>query len=296
MVYKESELRNMSLPISTTEHEKCKHAIEMVKDALVDGGYILNKSLSNYSSEKESYAYYFELRDKNYSTVTILLQGSYANNTNVRTYSDVDISIVCKPILPIDFNFYKTSILKALVNKFGINEVNRKNKSINIKGNTYRKSIDVVPAFQIDSKDIKNGIYFYTDKGIRINNYPSKQIDNENRKNADTKYNFKKYVRIFKSLRYTMENCNYAYASKIGSFQVESLLWNLPDECFTEYTYYLGFGVQAIIRYLLDHKYYVGNYYESNGVKVLCPTDIDSSNIRGFIDELNRFFQYDKEN
>lgn len=237
MVYKESELRNMSLPISTTEHEKCKHAIEMVKDALVAGGYILNKSLSNYSSEKESYAYYFELRDKNYSTVTILLQGSYANNTNVRTYSDVDISIVCKPILPIDFNFYKTSILKALVNKFGINEVNRKNKSINIKGNTYRKSIDVVSAFQIDSKDIKNGIYFYTDKGIRINNYPSKQIDNENRKNADTKYNFKKYVRIFKSLRYTMENCNYAYASKIGSFQVESLLWNLPDECFTEYTY-----------------------------------------------------------
>ena len=196
MVYKESELKNMSLPISTTEHEKCKHAIEMVKNALVDGGYILNKSLSNYTNDNDTYAYYFELRDKNYSTVTILLQGSYANNTNVRTYSDVDISVVSKPILPIDFSFYKTSILKTLENYFGKNEVTRKNKSINIKGNTNRKSIDVVPAFQIDSKDIKSGIYFYTDKGIKINNYPSKQIDNENKKNANTKYNFKKYVNI----------------------------------------------------------------------------------------------------
>lgn len=98
MEHKESELKNMSLPISATEHEKCKHAIEMVKDALVDDGYILNMSLSNYTNESETYAYYFELKDKNYSTVTILLQGSYANNTNVRTYSDVDISIVCKPM------------------------------------------------------------------------------------------------------------------------------------------------------------------------------------------------------
>lgn len=296
MFYKESELKNMSLPISDTEHEKCKHAINMVKDALVNDGYTLNKNLTNYDSENNSYAYYFELRDNNYSTITILLQGSYANNTNVRAYSDVDISVVCNPILPIDFNYYKTSILKTLINKFGSDEVTRKNKSINIKGNSYRKSIDVVPAFQIDLKNIKNGIYFYTDKGVRVNNYPSNQIDNENRKNANTNYNFKKYVRIFKSLRYTMQNCNYTYASKIGSFQIESLLWNLPDECFTKFTYYLGYGVQEIIRHLLEHKYSICNYCESNGIKKLCPTNDDLLNIREFIDELNRFFQYDKEN
>lgn len=295
MVYKESELKEMALQISSTEHDKCKHAIEMVKDALVEGGYVLSKSLSNYTNEKDSYAYYYELRDNN-SSITILLQGSYANNTNVRTYSDVDVSIVSNSIFSYDFGSYKSNIVRVLTNKFGSNEVTRKNKSINIKGNTYRKTIDVVPAFQNDITNIKKGIYFYTDNGIKITNYPTLQIDNENEKNAKTKYNFKKYVRIFKCLRYTMEQCKYSYASKIGSFQVESLLWNLPNECFKEYTYCLGGGVMFIIKYLVDHKYAVASYCESNGVKMLCPSDNDASNIRGFIDELTRFFQYDGVN
>lgn len=294
MVYKESELKSMSLPISDTEHEKCKHAIEMVKDALIDGGYILNGSMNNYTDVYDTYAYYFELSDKGHSTITVLLQGSYANNTNVRSHSDVDISVIYHSILPINYNLYKSNILKVLTNKFGKLEVQRKNKSINIGGNTYRKSIDVVPAFQINS-NIKNGIYFYTDKGIKIKNYPSIQIDNENIKNASTKYNFKKYVRIFKKLRYEMQDRNYYYASKIGSFQVESLLWNLPDEYFTKYTATLGFGVQTIISYLLKNKFSLSNYYEANGLKPLFPTEQDLLNMLKFIDELNEFFKYSLE-
>ena len=51
-----------------------------------------------------------------------------------------------------------------------------------------------------------------------------------------------------------------------------------------------------IIKYLLNHKFLVTSYRESNGIKMLCPSDNEASNIRGFIDELTRFFQYNGEN
>ena len=43
----------------------------------------------------------------------------------------------------------------------------RKNKSICVSGNTYRKSIDVVPAFSI-TNNLLDGIQFLTDKGEKI--------------------------------------------------------------------------------------------------------------------------------
>ena len=91
---------------------------------------------------------------------------------------------------------YKDEVYAALYKKFGY-EVKRKNKSIKVNGNTYRKSIDVVPAFSL-TRNIEDGIQFITDDGVKITNYPLKQISNENQKNKLTNYKYKKYVRIFK--------------------------------------------------------------------------------------------------
>ena len=175
MKFNRKDLENYSKPLSDSEKEKCKHAINMVKDALIEAGYTLNKNLSTY---KEDTSYYYELRDSGNGTITIILQGSYANNTNIRNVSDVDISVVYNAYLPISFELFKQKIYNALKGKFGLKDVHRKNKSIRVDGNTYRKAIDVVPAFPI-SRNPESGIYIITDKeNEKIYNYPLQHIEN----------------------------------------------------------------------------------------------------------------------
>lgn len=292
MYYKASKLEEYAEPISSTEEQQCKNAIDMVKDALVDYGYIIKTSRNNYTSE--GYAFYYELKKSDSSTITVLVQGSYANNTNIKRYSDVDVSVVYTPIIPLSLENYfmnfKADIYKALYRKFG-SDAKRKNKSIRVEGNTYRKSIDVVPAFSL-SGNIENGIQFITDDGNKIINYPLKQIRNENLKNKETNYKFKRYVRIFKNIRMDMETSNITSAKKIGSFQIESLIWNASNEVFTKYTT-LGYGVEEIISYLVSHKYLIDSYCESNGIKKLCNDYMSKYYLEQFIDEINNYFKYE---
>ncbi len=264
----------------------------MVKDALVDYGYSIKTSRNNYTDE--GYAFYYEVKNSNYNSVTILVQGSYANNTNIKRYSDVDVSVVYRPLIPLSlertFESFKADVYKALNKKFGF-DAKRKNKSIRVEGNTYRRSIDVVPAFSVSS-NIESGIQFMTDDGTKIVNYPLKQIYNENAKNKSTNYKFKKYVRIFKNIRMDMKSSKISSAKEIGSFQLESLVWNVPDEIFAKYTN-LGHGVEGIINYLSSHKNLIDSYYESNGIKKLCSTYMSKYYLEQFIDDINNYFEYE---
>ncbi len=113
MKFKESELQNYSKPLSDTEKDKCKHAITRVKDALINAGYILTKSLSSIDD-----SYYLELRDSSYGNITVIMQGSYANNTNIRQVSDVDISVVYNSVFPLDFSIFKGNIYNAMKKEF----------------------------------------------------------------------------------------------------------------------------------------------------------------------------------
>lgn len=289
MDFTEKELENYSKPLSDTEKEQCKHAIDMVKDALISKGYILTKALSTYNDEM---SLYYELRDDIYGKLTIILQGSYANNTNIRRVSDVDIAVVYNSsIIPISFEAYKQEIYEALQCKFGKQDVERKNKSIRVEGNTYRKAIDVVPSFPID-KSPESGIYIITDKEKeRINNYPIQHIQNGYEKNKQTDYKYKKYVRIIKYIKFFMEQRGIASAIKLGSFNVESLLWNIPNEVFKRYNT-LGFEVEEIINYLNNNTSSFNSYKEANGIKKLCPTFDDYQKYKNFVVDLKNFFKY----
>ncbi len=292
MKYNKSILEKYSEAISKTEKQQCENAIEMVKDALVNYGYKLNNIRNNYSDE--GYAFYYELKDVSLNKITVVVQGSYANNTNIKRYSDVDVSVIYKSILPVNFDYsfgnFKKEIYNALYKKFG-NDVVRKNKSINIKGNSYRKSIDVVAAFSI-TNNIEDGIQFLTDKGEKIINYPLKQIKNENLKNKQTNYMFKRYVRIFKNIKEDMEESNIESAKKVGSFQIESLLWNFDNSEFTKYQN-LAYGVEDIIADLRIKKYLLDHYRESNGIKNLCQDSNMKNNMQQFIDDLINYFKYE---
>ncbi len=276
MIYTREKLKEYAEPISDTENEMCKRAIRMVRDALVKAGYDLDEELKQY----DEYTFYYEKRDKYGATLTILLQGSYANKTNIKHTSDVDVAILYKPIIPIGFEKYKQSILNALAMHFGKENVERKNKSIKVKGNSARKDIDVVPAFY--AKSVRDGIYFYTDNGEKIINYPLQHIDNSKNKNKRTDYNYKRYVRIFKNIK---RDLGY---EKLGSFQLESLLYNLPDGVFSDYTYSLELGVKLIINSLCSMKHKIRDFKEGNGIKPLIKNDEIYINILMFIELLDK--------
>ena len=88
-----------------------------------------------------------------------------------------------------------------------------------------------------DSNNYVGGIEIRPDSGGRIINYPEQHIKLGIAKNKVTKYNFNKCVRIIKSMREDMEENGYAVSSKISSFGLESLLWNVDVSAYTVFKY-----------------------------------------------------------
>ena len=159
MKFSESTLKEYAAPLSETEDAKCKRAIEMIRDALKNLGYTDdNKPLTLLAEDTASYS--IQMRSsQSTERVSIFVQGSYANNTCVRTESDVDIAVVREDLH--EFSFYHnaessttTQKDKARAFKDAVEielrksfpyQVHRGNKSIKVDGTTYRKKADVVP-------------------------------------------------------------------------------------------------------------------------------------------------------
>ena len=189
---------------------------------------------------------------------------------------------------------------ECLENKFGT-DVERKNKSIKIHGNTYRKDADSVPCrryrdyrndYRKDASNYIPGIVIIPDHGSRIINYPEQHIENGRKKNNDTNRYYKKMVRIIKKMRYIMCDYGYKEAEQVSSFGLESLLWNLPDALFTKYRTY-QFAFEEIVNYLYIHREEVCFYKEANNIKTLCTTPEDMANYKSFIEKLHIFYDYD---
>lgn len=323
MKFKENDLKIYAAPLSETENKKCINAISMVRDALKDLGFTDDgKNIEKLYAD--TYAYSLNMRSLIGSRkVHLFIQGSYANNTNVRTQSDVDIAVVQEDLFKTeyrsstslypqsdsDYGFitapaadetFKDEIQKCLELKFGA-DVERKNKSIKIHGNTYRKDADVVPCqryrdYRNDyQKNVNNyicGVVITPDHGNKIINYPEQHIANGRKKNNDTNRYYKKMVRIIKKMRYLMCDCGYEEAKQVSSFGLESLLWNLPDDVFMRYSIYrYEFG--EIVDYLYKHMEEFSSYKEANGIKKLCSTTSELINYKKFIERLYKFYEYD---
>jgi len=242
MIFTEEQLKDYAKPLSETEENQCKNAIRMVSNALKDLGLSENEMETIYGA---STAYQIRMSGglSGYD-IKLFLQGSYANNTNVRGHSDVDIAVVQEDIFRpayrlnvsgADYGFtnatpriksFKDEVEDILRNHFG-KDVERKNKSIKINGNSYRKDTDSVPSmrhrdyrqdYTFDKENYIGGILIKADDGQEIINYPEQHIKNGVEKNNDTNYYFKKMVRIAKELRYQMKDLRYPYAQKASSF------------------------------------------------------------------------------
>ena len=292
--YSEKTLKQWAKPASETEEKRISNAIKMIKEAIKD---------------------YENLKDRN---IEIFVQGSYANNTNVRTKSDVDVCIMLKDTFYCEypdgytdghygfsiginsFDEFRKDVINALKNKYGKENVKPGNKSIKMKSTSYRVEADAVPSFQyrnykiinsIDRNHFIEGIKFYSNTGNEIINYPKEHIEKGKRKNTDTQRKYKRTARIFKRIRHQMIQDGISVKKCISSFLIESLLFNVPDFQFT-YNEPWNNKIKDIIKYLQDDD--KSNYTEVSGKLDLFDNTRkwDIASVDNFLKQMYNFLGY----
>ncbi len=224
MRYTETTLQLWTKPASDTEEQKIENTISMIKSAI------------NSSNELKSLE------------IDIFVQGSYANNTNVRTNSDVDVCVMLRSTFYTEYPDGKDR------NDYGFTEGN---KSLKVRSNSYHVNADVVVALllkdykSIGSTDpnryIEGTRFIARNSGACVTNYPKLHIANGRQKNNLTNYKYKYLVRIFKRIRNVMVDEGVTDGDKISSFLVECLVWNVPNSIITGYSTWTETVKQAII-------------------------------------------------
>ncbi len=229
----EATFRSWGAAPGTTETTKCDNAERAVRKAIAADPKLNAKSL------------------------TVFTQGSYANRTNVRQDSDVDICVMYTGAWFTDYSMsdgvgdaalgyvtggysyseFKNDVEAALKSYFGKDSVTRGRKAFDVHANTYRIDADVVPAFEHrrfhgtpQSHWYDSGTEIHSDKGVSIINWPQQNYDNGVRKNDETGRRFKAVTRILKRLRNEMADEGYVAAEPIPSYLIECLAWNVPNE------------------------------------------------------------------
>lgn len=312
MIFNDEQLIQFTKPISNAEDQKCKRAITVVINALKNAGYTIHTG----TLQDPSYATKASLGDLK---LTLFLQGSYANNTNVKLDSDIDVVVM------LDSQFYpkyrdgvngqdygfstaqkvdiKGKIYDALCQHIGASGVvTRKNKCITLKENNWRVATDVVPCveyrdysndFHFNANNYISGIKITTDDGQEIINYPRLHLENGRKKNEETNYYYKKVVRIIKNMRNLMEESGRSFSARyVSSFQLESLLWNISNQDFLQYNDIYSLKFARIVDILTQEKDKFTNCKEANGIKPLFPTRDMLQIYQLFVDELKSFYQW----
>lgn len=222
------------------------------------------------------------LQARNYE---VYLQGSYANSTNIRMDSDVDVVVQLNstfnhdiskltsteqqlfhqvfPNASYHWSDFRQDVINALTNYFGSGSVKPGSKSIKILGNEYRVNADVVPCLQHrqyqsfnswNHGDFVEGMKFWTSNqtpNIEIINFPKPHKENGEDKNAthrtDTMY--KGLVRVVKNIKRQLVEKNNLDPKIAPSYFIESIIYNVPDGHFqTDFKNSLEYTLNFILR------------------------------------------------
>lgn len=253
----EEKLRAWIKPASDSEENRCDATIENIKNCI-----------KNYSFAQ-------------LGQPLINLRGSYNNNTNVKNDSDVDMYALfdgyCYNVAQnfqlihsysatgpsyTDFN---RAVYLCLTQKYGAENITVGNKSLKVKNNSYKVKADIVPVVTAYYKGINKikGVAFFSAKNEFILNFPQQDYENGCQKNVNTSNRYKYCVRIFKRFRNELEDEG-VLTSKIPSYVIESLLYNVPDRFFSATSYIEN--VYTIVNYLLDRIDF-SNFVEVNQIK-----------------------------
>jgi hypothetical protein len=220
----------------------------------------VTQSKSTYATIKNA----LEARDTPYADKSFecFLQGSYGNDTNVYTESDVDIvmkidSIFYRDIsrlsqaeqaayrgshsdVSYELSDFKRDVTNALRKRFGA-DAQSGGKAIWIKPNGGRRNADVLPAAEfrryyrftnVSNQNYAEGICFFLADGTQVENFPKQHSENCTAKHQRTNHWFKPTVRIFKNMRNRMIEDGLIEDGIAPSYFIEGLLYNVPDEKF----------------------------------------------------------------
>ena len=192
----------------------------------------------------------------------VFLQGSYGNDTNIYSESDVDI-VICldstyyedvSQLSVAEQNLYKAStspatyslidfkkdVVHILTQNYG-SDVKVGDKAIQIAARANRRKTDVVVCAQYRNyhsfSDVYNssytgGIVFWTLAGIKIINYPKLHSKNLTQKHQDSRKWFKPVARILKNMRSRMIVEKIIVDGIAPSYYIEGLLYNVPTTEF----------------------------------------------------------------
>jgi hypothetical protein len=190
-------------------------------------------------------------------------QGSYANKTNIAGDSDVDMVIALRSAFYPDKSelsqkeikeyerYYEESdwtwhrfrevVVRALKSNYLVQE---RSKCVKVRSNLVRLPADVLIALDyryyksfltLFDQTFIEGVQFYSSKGAQIINYPKRHVRSCARKNNDTGGRYRSVVRIAKNARNELagDGETQVGAGTAPSYFLESLLWNVPDSCYS---------------------------------------------------------------
>jgi hypothetical protein len=240
----EDALSGWTGPSSDTEQDKQERTERMVQDAVREHGAFDDCSLSVYA------------------------KGSYANNTNVRADSDVDIAVQCHEVMyweeeeagakPSPGTPYtgiwtpeklRSELEAALRMKFPGQIDASGSVAITVHSSTARVDADVVPCFDyryyFASGGHIDGTRTYSKTGYGFENFPAQQLTKGNAKNTRTSFNYKRGVRVLKRVENAMLEAK--VHREVASFLMECLVYNCPDIVFGRSTW------TELVRGLLGH-------------------------------------------
>lgn len=224
----ETTLAGWTGPSSATEQDKQERTERMVKEA------IRNHAFGD-------------------CRLTVYAKGSYANNTNVRADSDVDIAVQCHNVeyweeespgahspgtpytgiwTPAKLRAEVTAALKA---KFPGDVDESGGTALTVRSSSARVDADVLPCFDYryyfsSGGSPRPGTKAFRTTGQSFKNFPVQQLENGRAKNNSTGTYFKQGVRVLKRVENAMLESG--VHREVQSFFVECLAYNCPDEIF----------------------------------------------------------------
>lgn len=189
------------------------------------------------------------------TSIRIYPKGSYANNTNVRRDSDVDIVVQCEActyweyapgvtVNPTPPSLYvgewtpekwRREVKAAMVNYFGSDGIDSTgNVAILIKEKPgSRPSADVVPSFNFnryltpDRSLFDAGSCVFGRDNKKIVNWPNQQLENGRTKNRETNLRYKYFVRALKNAENALAKSG--VIDEKPSYLMECLIWNAKN-------------------------------------------------------------------
>jgi hypothetical protein len=210
-----------------------------------------------YASVKAALASLISRRD-----LDVFLQGSYANATNIRADSDVDIVVVSRrtfqgslerlsaaartrwealPAATYTAAELRAEVTQALVAYYGQSRVHQHNKCIKVDKAPGYVDADVVPCFQYRwfrtadpdlSREFVEGIVIEPLRGPRIVNFPKEHIKNGQAKNNTCSERYKPTVRQMKHLRNRAVSERRLNEDSAPGYLLECMTFNAPTDRF----------------------------------------------------------------